>query len=135
MIRKYFRSLVWLAALLPLLSAFGAVASEGKSKSPNIAVEGLTANLFDRGMPAGLLVVGVNLALADAEKANQINAMMPRLRDRYLQVLGQLGASTYRMDRPVNIPQLAQFLQQATDKIIGQDIAKVEISGLFTQRL
>lgn len=100
----------------------------------NIPVDGLSVTLFDRARARGVLMLSLNLALHDSSRKDAVMAKMPRLQDSYMQIVSQLASTTYRVDRPINIPGLTSRLQQATDKVLGATIAKVAIGSAVTRR-
>jgi flagellar basal body-associated protein FliL len=112
-----------------------ASAEEKGDKSPYISVGKLTATLFDQMRARGVVIVDINLALANMENKDKITAMLPLLHDRYLQILSQLASSTYSLNRPIDLPFLTAALQRATNKIAGGEIASVQITNAMTQRM
>lgn len=134
MIGIFIRKWAVVAAALALI-CLPALASAGGKKDNSVAVGVLTATLFDRTRARGVVVVNANLALANKDNSDQVTAMMPRLHDRYLQILAQQASSTISLDRPINVAALTSVLQQATDKVLGNGIAAVQITSALTQRL
>lgn len=134
MIGKFMRRRALVAAALAFV-CFPALASAGGKKDDSVAVNGLTATLFGRTQPRGIVVVNANLALANKDDSDKVKAMLPLLHDRYLQILTQLASSTISLDRPINIPSLTLAMQQATDKVLGGRVAAVQITSAMTQRL
>lgn len=125
-----------LAALAAGAALEPAFASEAVKppQAVNIPMGGLSVTLFDQARAKGLLMISLNLALRDSSKKDAVMAKMPRLQDSYMQIVSQLASTTYRVDRPINIPGLTFRLQQATDKVLGAAIAKVAIGSAVTRR-
>ena len=135
MIRAFFRPWGLLACALVLVCGYPALASAGgkKDKSPYIAMGTLSATLFDDMRPSGVVLVDVNLAVPKEDDKDSVNALLPLLHDRYLQILSQLASSTYQVDRPIDLAYLTQRLQKATDKVTGNGIATVQIASAMAQ--
>jgi flagellar basal body-associated protein FliL len=83
----------------------------------------------------GLLSVDVGLELVDPDSRSDVEKLMPRLRDRYIQALTYLASNRIDVSRPLDIDALNTVLQTATNKTLGTDTARVLISGATVRRL
>lgn len=133
---KIISAIGWVFALILLVAGpVQAESDSGHDGSPNIALRTLSVTLFERSRARGLLFIDVNLALHSPEDRDDVVKTMPRLRDRYLQIVSQLATTTYQVDKPVNLPFLTAALQRATDQMLGENRALVQIGGASTRRL
>ncbi len=121
--------------LLLAASPVHAETGSGHDGSSNIALRTLSVTLFERSRARGLLFIDVNLALHSPDDRDDVVKTMPRLRDRYLQIVSQLATTTYQVDKPVDLPSLTAVLQRATDQLLGENRALVQIGGASTRRL
>lgn len=83
----------------------------------------------------GLLSVDVGLELSDPDDRDEIEEVLPRLRDRYLTVLSNLASNRIDIRRPVDIDAINGLLQAATDKTLGRGKARVLVGGATVRRL
>ena len=83
----------------------------------------------------GLLSLDVGLELSDPDSRPDVEKLMPRLRDRYIQVLTYLASNRIDVTRPVDIDALNSVLQTATDRTLGAETARVLVSGATVRRL
>lgn len=82
---------------------------------------------------SGLMSVTIKLQIRSEDERNQIEALRPKLRDRYLFTLTRLGAETIDIKKPLNFEIMTQLLQRDTDKVLGEHVAKLLITDMTTR--
>ncbi len=122
------------ASITPAYAASEEV-GKGEAVSPHIALNGLTVSVFRNARVRGMLSVDVTLELNDPSKREDIEKIMPRLRDQYIMALTRLASNRIDIDRPLDLSMITQTLQTATNKTIGAQTARVLIGNASVRRL
>jgi flagellar basal body-associated protein FliL len=119
------------------LSCVGAAATpvhaeehkEDKAPSPYIKLDDLNVTIFGDRRVRGIMTVTLSLEVAEPAKHDDVTQRQPILRDAYFRSVSRYAGSRVDLRRPVNIAQLGAILQNATDKVLGANVAKVLISS------
>ena len=112
-----------------------AAGSPALGESPHVFLKPLVVSVMRDMRVRGLLSLDVGLELTDPDSRSDVEKLMPRLRDQYIQVLTYLASNRIDVARPVDIDALNNALQAATDKTLGADTARVLVSGATVRRL
>ncbi len=120
----------WLALPLALAltpPALAAGGGEAKPESRFVKLQPIIVPVLQEYRMRGLVSVQVSLSLHAGADRERVETLKPKLTDRYIMTLNQLGQTVIEMDRPVNLPLIQRLLQQGTDQVLGADIASVLI--------
>jgi flagellar basal body-associated protein FliL len=94
----------------------------------------LSAGVLQRYASRGTIVVDLGLDIPDAALRNRARLNEPRLRDALRTALATY-ASTYYRDRTAPDPaQLTRLMQQAVDRVLGAQGARVLLANIIYQR-
>lgn len=134
-----------LAALAGPAAASGG-ASEPQQQAPATRQERLTSSVTYLPMPtlsagvlqrystSGMIVVDMGLDVPDASLRRRAQMNAPRLRDG-LRTAISAYASTYYRDRTAPEPAvLTRLMQQAVDRVLGGEGARVLLANVIYQR-
>ncbi len=119
-----------LAATYPAASAFAAAqgqpAQHKTTQSESyVAVDPIYSSILDGGKPRGLLLIEFGLDVPDAKLRDDINRVLPALRDAYVRGLLIYAATAVRPWRQPNVEDIAGRLQSITDRTMGREGARV----------
>jgi len=134
---------VYLSAFIVLFGVVLGASSAGEARASGAALgeprhvflKPLVVSVMRDMRVRGLLSLDVGLELTDPDSRSDVEKLMPRLRDRYIQALTYLASNRIDVSRPVDIDALNNVLQAATNKTLGADTARVLISGATVRRL
>lgn len=123
---------LWLALPLAISLAMPAMAAGGGEKTDDaenqfVKLQPMIVPVLQDKRMRGLVSVQVSLKLADPANREKVEQLKPKLTDRYILTLNQLGQTMIAIDRPVNLGLIQQVLQRGTDHILGADTASVLI--------
>ncbi len=94
----------------------------------------LAAGVLQRNSTAGTIVVDMGLDIPDEALRRRARLNAPRLRDGLRGALAAY-ANTYYRDRTAPDPaQVTRLMQQATDRIMGAQGARVLLANIVYQR-
>jgi flagellar basal body-associated protein FliL len=133
-------SLALVAAMTPAHASEAAPKEESKTErritsaatyipSPDLAAP-ITANYVF----AGLLVVDAGYDVPDAKLRARVSTLMPRLTDALRTALATYTYARYRAGGAPDADRIAQELQAACDKTLGQAGAKVLLANVMVQK-
>lgn len=83
---------------------------------------------------AGLIIVDAGYDVPDPKLRARVVAMAPRLTDALRTALADYTYARYRPGTAPDADRIAQLLQQATDRTLGQGGAKVLLANLMVQK-
>ena len=124
----------WLGfvALLPVAAL---AADEGAAqKAPEhkvtqsksyLSLEPIYATIVDDNRAQGMLMVGIGLDVPDEALRELANRSMPVLRDAYVRNLMAFTATAVRTNAQPDVTQIADRLQNVTDRALGKKGAKI----------
>ncbi|RME65510.1 MAG: hypothetical protein D6782_06135 [Alphaproteobacteria bacterium] len=117
-----------IAAMAPAWAGGSAKPDDGElSESHFLKLQPMIVPVLQEHRMRGLVSVQISLQLSDAKTRERVEKMKPKLTDRYIIALNQLGQAVIEIDRPVNLPLIQQILQRSTDYVLGADVARVLI--------
>ena len=90
-----------------------------------VSVDPIYSTIMDSGKPRGLLLIEFGLDVPDAKLRDDINRVMPTLRDAYVRGLLIYAATAVRPWRQPNVEEIAGRLQSITDRTMGHEGARV----------
>jgi hypothetical protein len=90
-----------------------------------VDVEGFTVSIVQDGRVRGRFIVHFGMDVPDDKLREKAEAIMPRLRDTWLQELNLYAATTLRMRRAADVNGVSDLLQRSTDVVLGQAGSKV----------
>lgn len=94
----------------------------------------LSASVLQRNASRGVIVVDMGLDIPDADLRNRARLNAPRLRDALRTALAAY-ASTYYRDRTAPDPtELTRQMQNAINRVLGADGARVLMANIIYQR-
>lgn len=96
-------------------------------------IEGLTVNVLARAQLHGQLVVNLRLE-SDPQGAQKVKKYEPKLRDAYNQRLLRLGQTLLDVRRPLDLERMESTLQDATNTILGPDVATVLLTSAMVRQ-
>jgi len=134
---------VYLSAIVVLFGFVLGASAAGEARASgatlgaprHVFLEPLVVSVMRDMRVRGLLSLDVGLELTDPDSRSDVEKLMPRLRDRYIQALTYLASNRIDVSRPVDIDALNTVLQAATNRTLGADTARVLISGATVRRL
>jgi flagellar basal body-associated protein FliL len=97
--------------------------------SPFIQLEDLNVSIFGDRSVRGILTVSMSLQVEEPAKHEEVTARQPLLRDAYVRSVSQFAGSRLDLRQPINIVQLGALLQRTTDRVLGDNVAKVLIAS------
>jgi flagellar basal body-associated protein FliL len=125
---------VWLGLLTLLpLAALGAEEGGDKKSSEHkltqsvsyLALDPIYTTIVDDNRAQGMLMVGVGIDVPDEALREVATRSMPVLRDAYVRSLMAFTATTVRTNAQPDVTQLANRLQNVTDRALGKKGAKI----------
>lgn len=125
--------LAWIcvAACLAPPAYASAPKKEGPKGDAFLVFDPFTVSVVERQRMRGLLVLEVVLHIPEEEARANAENLKPRIRDHFVRVLMEFGATRARVDRPPEVGRIAATLQRTVDQVLGADQAHV----LITQAL
>jgi flagellar basal body-associated protein FliL len=90
-----------------------------------IAIDPIYSTVLDSGRPRGLLLIEFGLDVPDPKLRDEVNRVLPALRDAYVRGLLIYAATAVRPWRQPNVDEIAGRLQSITDRTMGHDGARV----------
>ena len=124
---------LWLS-FLALASVTARAADEGDQKKPEhktsqsesyLSLEPIYTTIVDDNRAQGMLMVGVGLDVPDPILRAVANRSLPVLRDAYVRNLMAFTASSVRTTAQPDVSEIAQRLQNITDRALGHKGAKI----------
>ena len=125
---------VWLGflALLPAAAMAAEDASPPKSSEHKLTqsrsylpLEPIYATIVDDNRAQGMLMVGIGLDVPDDTLRELATRSMPVLRDAYVRNLIAFTATSVRTNAQPDVAQIADRLQNITDRALGKKGAKI----------
>lgn len=125
-----------LAGVAPALASGGGGEEKAKLKAPKkarpitsleswVIVDPFTVAIIQDGRIRGKFVVSFGMDVPDDTLREKAEALMPRLRDTWLNDLSLYAATTLRPRRAADVPGVSNMLQGAADSVLGNSGAKV----------
>lgn len=136
MFMRVFCLAVALAAFGPL-SAFAAPPSSGGGEQTDARRRSLTQSENYMPLPPltasvqadyrlrGVIQIEAGLELDSARDRRRVQMLMPRLRDGYVSALSLYTGVNYRFGDVPDVDRITELLQEATDRALGEDKARV----------
>ncbi|HYM17524.1 MAG TPA: hypothetical protein VEU06_03070 [Micropepsaceae bacterium] len=90
-----------------------------------IEVDPIYSTILDAGKPRGLLLIEFGLDVPDVKLRDDVNRVLPALRDAYVRGLLIYAATAVRPWRQPNVEDIANRLQSITDRTMGREGARV----------
>ena len=90
-----------------------------------IAIDPIYSTVLDAGKPRGLLLIEFGLDVPDVKLRDDVNRVLPALRDAYVRGLLIYAATAVRPWRQPNVEDVANRLQSITDRTMGREGARV----------
>jgi hypothetical protein len=90
-----------------------------------VVIDPMYATILDGNRPRGLLMVELGLDVPDGTLRERVNHALPALRDAYVRSLMAYGATAVRPYRQPSVDDIAERMQVITDRLMGQQGAKV----------
>ncbi len=94
----------------------------------------LSAGVLQRHATRGTLVVDMGLDIPDADLRRRVQLNGPRLRDALRTALATYASTYYRDRTAPEPPTLTRLMQQAVDRTMGADGARVLLVNIIYQR-
>jgi len=125
--------LIFLLALGPLQAA--PAEEQAESQGPIfVEVPPVSVPLVRGSYMHGRVYVRLNLGVDSAEARAAVEKRLPRLEAAYLSRMSALAQYQIDPDKAVEVPILAQALQQATDRVLDPGMAEVFIQEAGVRR-
>ncbi len=90
-----------------------------------LSLEPIYATIVDDNRAQGMLMVGIGLDVPDEALRELANRSMPVLRDAYVRNLMAFTATAVRTNAQPDVTQIADRLQNVTDRALGKKGAKI----------
>ncbi len=137
---------VCLAVLSGPASAAGGSSSSAPQQAPATRQERLTsaesflpqptfsASVLQRQSTRGTIVVDMGLDIEDADLRRRAQLNAPRIRDALRTAIATYALTYYRDRTAPDIDTLTRLMQQATDRVLGEEGAQVLLVNVIYQR-
>ena len=90
-----------------------------------VPLDPLTATVHSDFRLRGIMHIEAGLDIPDNRLRHRAEALMPRLRDRYVSALAMYAGANYSFGEVPDAERISQILQQATNEALGQEGAEV----------
>jgi flagellar basal body-associated protein FliL len=90
-----------------------------------VSIDPIYATILEDTRPRGLLMIELGLDVPDQALRAHVTHALPTLRDAYVRSLMAYGATAVRPWRQPSVDDIAARMQTITDKLMGQQGAKV----------
>ncbi|HUO98988.1 MAG TPA: hypothetical protein VMU01_09980 [Rhizomicrobium sp.] len=127
--------LLMLALGAPALAADAASDAKPEARKPPVhkitqsvsyvMIDPIYTTIMDSDRPVGLLMVGIGLDIPNSELRDNAVTNMPALRDGYVRALMAFTATSVRYWRQPDVAEIADRLQQVTDRMLRRPGAKL----------
>ena len=132
----WFRIAALCAAFVPVSATFPAATAEAAAQAQGaqhkttqsesyVSIDPIYSTILDGGKPRGLLLIEFGLDVPDAKLRDNVNRVLPTLRDAYVRGLLLYAATAVRPWRQPNVEEIAGRLQSITDRTMGREGARV----------
>ncbi len=85
----------------------------------------LTASVHADFRLRGILHIEAGLEIPNGRDRSRAERLMPRLRDRYVSALAMYTGANYRFGDVPDADRISYLLQEATDEVLGEDVADI----------
>ncbi|MGE3249353.1 MAG: hypothetical protein AB7J28_11075 [Hyphomonadaceae bacterium] len=141
MLRNALIAVALLAAVSPAAAQPSTRPSEDRGNSraltaaeSYLAVPTLSTGVLNRFRTAGTLVVDVGLDIPNAQLRARARSLSPRLRDALRTALSTYASTYYRADTAPDPAAMARLMQQAVNRTLGGEGARLLLSNVVYQR-
>ena len=107
----------------------------GENDNEFVPIPPISVAMYNkRKRPAGTMTIMMQLKIDDKDQREEARKVMPRLTNAYMQESLKLALNFFDINRPVNANILGRSLQNATNKILRHDQARVLIGDIAVQK-
>lgn len=121
---------ILLSILLLLPAGAGAMSPSSRPEGHEpvyVALAPMTVPLLRGSYVEGSFHLKLRLAVATAEDKREVERLLPRLEAGYLEMLGYVARSGVRPGEAVDLIAIADALQGVTNRVLGNDHARLLI--------
>ena len=117
----------------PVSAAGGGGSGGSGSFDLMIPLEPMPITIIQQSRVRGILLVEFYLEAADQAMAGEINHLMPRLKDSLRTGLSEFAAHEIRMDRPIDLDRLDQYISREVRSVLHDGRAHVVFRQVMVQ--